>query len=54
METPVINKNRMTSQGTASTLSVTHNFLLEICATPPRVAALRLSIPTKGVPAPFS
>lgn len=25
--------------------SVTHNFLLKICSTPPRAVALRLSIP---------
>src|SRR3989338_1475360 len=31
--------------GTVITLSVTHNFLLEICATPPRAVALRPSIP---------
>ncbi|TSC70704.1 MAG: hypothetical protein G01um101449_291 [Parcubacteria group bacterium Gr01-1014_49] len=28
-----------------NTLLVTHNFLLEICATPPRPVGLRLSIP---------
>ena len=32
--------------GTAITLLVTHNFLLEICATPPRAVALRHSIPS--------
>ena len=36
---------------TAITLPVTHNFLLEICATPPRVVALRPSILHAGRPA---
>ena len=31
--------------GTPITVSVTHNFLLEICATPPRPVGLRHSIP---------
>ena len=39
---------------TAITLSVTHNFLLEICATPPRAVALRPSILHAGRPASCS
>jgi len=34
---------------TVSTLSVTHNFLLKICATPPRLDSLRLSIPSPKI-----